>query len=107
MLSAVKALGRPTGILTDMPGRITSSAFIGRQVELESLWRYAAPSRVRGCPPSHPSLAAGGSAGVHAELAYHARRLPSVHVSNIMAKLEAANRTEAGAKARALRLDRL
>jgi hypothetical protein len=37
MLSAVKALDRPTGILTDMPGRITSSAFIGRQVELESL----------------------------------------------------------------------
>ena len=31
----------------------------------------------------------------------------SVHVSNIMAKLEAANRTEAGAKARALGLDRL
>jgi hypothetical protein len=31
MLSAVKAQGRPTGILTDMPGRITSSAFIGRQ----------------------------------------------------------------------------
>jgi DNA-binding CsgD family transcriptional regulator len=37
MLYAVKALDRPTGILTDMPGRITSSAFIGRQVELESL----------------------------------------------------------------------
>jgi DNA-binding CsgD family transcriptional regulator len=31
----------------------------------------------------------------------------SVHVSNILAKLEAANRTEAGAKARALGLDRL
>ncbi len=31
----------------------------------------------------------------------------SVHVSNIMAKLGAANRTEAGAKARALGLDRL
>ncbi len=31
----------------------------------------------------------------------------SVHVSNIMAKLGAANRTEAGAKAHALGLDRL
>jgi DNA-binding NarL/FixJ family response regulator len=31
----------------------------------------------------------------------------SVHVSNIMGKLEAANRTEAGAKAHALGLDRL
>jgi DNA-binding NarL/FixJ family response regulator len=31
----------------------------------------------------------------------------SVHVSNILAKLGAANRAEAGAKARALGLDRL
>jgi DNA-binding NarL/FixJ family response regulator len=34
-------------------------------------------------------------------------RTASVHVSNIMAKLGAANRTEAGAKAHALGLDRL
>ena len=38
---------------------------------------------------------------------YISEKTASVHVSNIMAKLEAANRTEAGAKARALGLDRL
>ncbi|HEX5907193.1 MAG TPA: LuxR C-terminal-related transcriptional regulator [Propionibacteriaceae bacterium] len=34
-------------------------------------------------------------------------KIAGVHVSNIMAKLGAANRAEAGAKARALGLDRL
>ena len=42
-----------------------------------------------------------------AEKLYISEKTASVHVSNIMAKLEAANRTEAGAKARALGLDRL
>jgi len=35
------------------------------------------------------------------------QKTASVHVSNILAKLGAANRAEAGAKARALGLDRL
>ena len=37
MLSAVNALGMPTGILADMPGRITSATFVGRKDQLESL----------------------------------------------------------------------
>jgi DNA-binding NarL/FixJ family response regulator len=41
-----------------------------------------------------------------AEKLFISEKTASVHVSNIMAKLEAANRT-AGAKARALGLDRL
>jgi DNA-binding NarL/FixJ family response regulator len=42
-----------------------------------------------------------------AETLFISVKTASVHVSNIMAKLDAANRTEAGAKARALGLDRL
>ena len=53
------------------------------------------------CGGSHWNT--GGRAG----RLYISEKTASVHVSNIMAKLEAANRTEAGAKARALGLDRL
>ena len=42
-----------------------------------------------------------------AETLFISEKTASVHVSNIMAKLGAANRTEAGAKARALGLDQL
>ena len=42
-----------------------------------------------------------------AETLFISVKTASVHVSNIMAKLDAANRTEAGTKARALGLDRL
>ena len=42
-----------------------------------------------------------------AEELFISEKTVSVHVSNIMAKLGAANRTEAGAKARALGLDQL
>jgi DNA-binding NarL/FixJ family response regulator len=42
-----------------------------------------------------------------AETLFISEKTASVHVSNIMAKLGAANRSEAGAKARALGLDRL
>jgi predicted ATPase len=59
MLSAVKAAGRPTGILTDMPGRITPSAFIGRQVELERLLEVFDATR------DGPALVLlGGEAGI-------------------------------------------
>jgi DNA-binding NarL/FixJ family response regulator len=42
-----------------------------------------------------------------AETLFMSEKTASVHISNIMAKLGAANRTEAGAKARALGLDQL
>ena len=42
-----------------------------------------------------------------AEELFITEKTASVHVSNIMAKPGAANRTEAGAKARALGLDQL
>lgn len=37
MLSTVNALGMAAGILIDMPGRITSAAFVGRKDQLERL----------------------------------------------------------------------
>lgn len=37
MLSTVSALGMATGILIDMPGRVTSAAFVGRKDQLERL----------------------------------------------------------------------
>jgi DNA-binding NarL/FixJ family response regulator len=52
-------------------------------------------------------VAAGRTNREIAKKLFISEKTVSVHVSNIMAKLGAANRTEAGAKARALGLDRL
>ena len=92
MLSTVSALGMATGILIVMPGRITSAAFVGltsREREVLVLVSQGLTNRE-----------------VAGRL-FISEKAASVHVSNIMAKLGAANRAEAGAKARALGLDRL
>jgi DNA-binding NarL/FixJ family response regulator len=105
MLSTVKALGRPTGILTDMPGRITRA-----RLKLPAMPRIEADTD-RGLTRREREVLVLVSQGltnrVIAGNLFISEKTASVDVSNIMAKLEAASRTEAGAKARAPGLDRL